>query len=512
MNRLDPVLRLLIKNDMELLLLEPGHRPRLKKGSTERVASQTVLTGEAIDQLLGELAPSDLLSGEDARSIAQFDYSMNGQVFCFQLSKSLDGWTALVAAGEKPVEVRPVELVSSGSKTATEPETPPIAEQVSAPPVETAGSFPSVVELLGLSLERDASDLHLGAGQVPRLRISGDLVVLDHLPAPTSETLEGRIKSFMPERCKKQFDSTNDVDFAYALEDRARFRVNVFRDRLGIGAVFRQIPNKIPSVEELGLPESLRGLADLAKGLVLVTGPTGSGKSTTLAAILDLINSEQMNHIITIEDPIEFVHPSKMCLVNQREVGVHTDSFKQALRAALREDPDVVLVGEMRDLETTAIAIETAETGHLVFGTLHTTSAPSTIERLVDQYPSDRQSQIRMMLAGSLKAVVSQTLLKKKGGGRVAAFEVLFCTSAVSNLIREGKTFQIISAMQTGRKIGMITLTESLVELVKKGLVEPDEAYRKAVDKEVLVNKLSAAGLAVPKVASSSTPVPDPTG
>ncbi len=519
MARLDPVLRLLIKKDMELLLLEPGHRPRLKKGSTERVASQTVLTGEAIDQLLGELAPSDLLSGEDVRSIAQFDYSMNGQVFCFQLSKSLDGWTALVAPGEKPLEEKPVEPVALGSKTATEPETPPIAEQASALPVETpraetAGSFPSVVELLELTLERDASDLHLGSGQVPRLRVSGDLVVLDHLPAPTNETLEGRINSFMPERCKKQFDSTNDVDFAFALEERARFRVNVFRDRLGVGAVFRQIPNKIPSFAELGLPESLRGLADLAKGLVLVTGPTGSGKSTTLAAILDLINNDQMNHIITIEDPIEFVHPSKNCLVNQREVGVHTDSFKQALRAALREDPDVVLVGEMRDLETTAIAIETAETGHLVFGTLHTTSAPSTIERIVDQYPSDRQSQIRTMLAGSLKAVVSQTLLKKKGGGRVAAFEVLYCTNAVSNLIREGKTFQIISAMQTGRKIGMITLTESLVDLVKKGLVEPDEAYRKAVDKEVLVNKLAAAGLPVPKVAgaSSSTSAPDPTG
>jgi twitching motility protein PilT len=270
------------------------------------------------------------------------------------------------------------------------------------------------------------------------------------------------------------------------------------------------IPAQIMTATDLGLSPFILQLCRLNKGLVLVTGPTGSGKSTTLAAIVDLINGEQDSHIITIEDPIEFVHASKRCLVNQREVGTHTESFQQALRAALREDPDIVLVGEMRDLETTAIAIETAETGHLVFGTLHTTSAPSTIERVVDQYPSDRQGQIRMMLATSLKAVVSQTLLKKKGGGRVAALEILFCTNAVSNLIREGKTFQIVSAMQTGRKSGMITLNDSLVSLVKEGLVDVDEAYKKAVEKEALVSKLSAAGIPVPNAAEAALPRTSP--
>ncbi|HKI85209.1 MAG TPA: type IV pilus twitching motility protein PilT, partial [Thermoanaerobaculia bacterium] len=245
----------------------------------------------------------------------------------------------------------------------------------------------------------------------------------------------------------------------------------------------------------LGLPEVVRNLAYLSKGLVLVTGPTGSGKSTTLAAIVDRINRLRHDHIITIEDPIEFVHPSRLCMVNQREVGVHTGSFKQALRAALREDPDVVLVGEMRDLETISIAIETAETGHLVFGTLHTTTAASTVERLVDQFPGDRQAQVRVMLADSLRAVIAQTLLKKIGGGRIAAYEILICTPAVANLIREGKTFQIASAMQTGKRQGMVTLTDALFDFVEKKLVEPREAYIKAVDKETLAQKFEAAGI-----------------
>ncbi len=504
MARLDPVLRLLLKEQMELLLLEPGHRPRLKKGATERAASQTVLTGEAIDQLLSELAPQGLLSGEGARSIAQFEYSVSDQTFHFQLTRSLDGWTALVAPANAPSEPPP-----PGGRVADVVDQSPAKAKVAVTSDSKSGSFPSIIEILELILEHDASDLHLVAGQVPRFRVSGDLVSLDALPAPSDQVLEALIDGIMSERSRKQFEESNDADFAYALADRARFRVNVFRDRLGVGAVFRQIPTKIPTFADLGLPESLRTLADLSKGLVLVTGPTGSGKSTTLAAILDLINAEQKNHIITIEDPIEFVHPSKGCLVNQREVGVHTDSFKDALRAALREDPDVVLVGEMRDLETTAIAIETAETGHLVFGTLHTSSAPSTVERIVDQYPSDRQSQIRTMLASSLKAVVSQTLLKKKEGGRVAAFEILLCTSAVSNLIREGKTFQIVSAMQTGRGAGMLTMTESLFDLVKKGLVEPDQAFQKAIDKEALVSKLAAVDIAVPKARQTSPPKPD---
>jgi twitching motility protein PilT len=326
------------------------------------------------------------------------------------------------------------------------------------------------------------------------MRVHGDLDELPDYSPLAPDELVALLDAIAPERNREQFAATNDTDFAHELPGRARFRVNFFRDFRGPGAVLRTIPSRIPTFEELGLPEAIRGLAHLAKGLVLVTGPTGSGKSTTLAAIVDLVNRTRSDHVITIEDPIEFVHPSKKCLVNQREVGVSTGSFKQALRAALREDPDVVLVGEMRDLETISIAIETAETGHLVFGTLHTTTAPSTIERLVDQFPGDRQGQIRMMLADSLKAVIAQTLLKRIGGGRVAAYEILIATPAVSNLIREGKTYQIASAMQTGRAQGMLRLNDALFELIDKGIVEARAAYLQAVDKEALVQKLRAAG------------------
>ena len=271
--------------------------------------------------------------------------------------------------------------------------------------------------------------------------------------------------------------------------------MNLFRDRNGVGAVLRQIPERIPSADDLGLPPAVRRLAHLPKGLVLVTGPTGSGKSTTLAALLDLVNRTRPDHVITIEDPIEFVHPSKRCMVNQRQVGEHTRSFARALRAALREDPDVVLVGEMRDLETTSIAIETAETGHLVFGTLHTTSAVGTIERLVNQFPADRQEQVRLMLADSLRAVVSQILLKRVGGGRVAAQEILVVNRAVANLIRENKTFQIPSIMQTAKKQGNVVLNEALLQLVVAGTVEPREAYLKAVEKEDLLGRYRTEGV-----------------
>jgi twitching motility protein PilT len=265
-------------------------------------------------------------------------------------------------------------------------------------------------------------------------------------------------------------------------------------DRKGMGAVFRLIPSRILTAEELGLSKSIMDLCSLSKGLVVVTGPTGSGKSTTLCAMIDAINKTREDHIITIEDPIEFVHENKKCLVNQREVHTHTDSFKDALRAALREDPDILLVGEMRDLETISIAIETAETGHLVFGTLHTTTAASTVDRIIDQFPADRQQQIRVMLSESLKGVIAQTLLPKKGGGRIAALEVLIVTPAISNLIREGKTFQIPSAMQTGKNLGMVMLNDALFEHVAAGRVEPRDAYIKAVDKAGFETQLQRAG------------------
>jgi len=332
---------------------------------------------------------------------------------------------------------------------------------------------------------------------VPMIRLHGEMERLDseqNLPANQTRLL---LESIMPERNRKEFFETNDTDFAYEISGVARFRVNVFTDRKGIGGVFRTIPTEILTAEQLNLPPAVLNMCNLSKGLVLVTGPTGSGKSTTLAAMVDYINKTRTDHIITIEDPIEFVHPNQKCLVNQREIVTHTTGFKKALRAALREDPDIVLVGEMRDLETIAIAIETAETGHLVFGTLHTTTAVSTVDRIIDQFPADRQAQIRTMLSESIRGVVAQTLLKKNGGGRIAALEVLVVNSAISNLIREGKTFQIASLMQTGKRLGMQMLNDVLIDLARKKIVDPDEAYRKSVDKASFLSAAKSANLKI---------------
>ena len=344
--------------------------------------------------------------------------------------------------------------------------------------------------------EVGASDLHLSVSIAPMVRKDGKMQRLECTESTlTPDVMDELLHSIMPERNQDEFQNRSDTDFAYEIPGLARFRCNVFKDRKGMGAVFRIIPSKILTAEELGLSKAIMDLCSLSKGLVVVTGPTGSGKSTTLCAMVDSINKQREDHIITIEDPIEFVHENQKCLVNQREVHNHTDSFKDALRAALREDPDIVLVGEMRDLETISIAIETAETGHLVFGTLHTTTAPSTVDRIIDQFPADRQQQIRVMLSESLKGVIAQTLLPKKGGGRVAALEVLIITPAISNLIREGKTFQIPSAMQTGKNHGMVMLNDSLFDLVKTGLVEPRDAYVKAVDKTGFETMLTRGGI-----------------
>src|SRR5215813_8323975 len=329
-----------------------------------------------------------------------------------------------------------------------------------------------------------ASDLHLSVGSPPVVRKDGRMQPLtEGAPPLTPDSLLALLMPILPAANKKEFHDRHDTDFAYELRGTARFRGNAFMDRRGPGAVFRVIPSNILTAEQLGLSQAILNLCKLNKGLVLVTGPTGSGKSTTLCAMIDHMNRTRHDHIITIEDPIEFVHENKSCHINQREVHNHTMSFKDALRAALREDPDIILVGEMRDLETIAIAIETAETGHLVFGTLHTTTAASTVDRVIDQFPADRQAQIRIMLSESLKGVISQTLCRKIGGGRAAALEVLIVTSAVSNLIREGKTFQIQSMMQVGKAVGMVTLNDALMDLVTKKLVAPEEAYAKAIDK-----------------------------
>jgi twitching motility protein PilT len=359
--------------------------------------------------------------------------------------------------------------------------------------------------LFRLMCEAGASDLHLMVGTPPLVRKDGGMKPLD----PAAPVLDGDMVArlldpIMPEKNTAEFAEKRDTDFAYEVPGLARFRANIFMDRKGKGAVFRVIPSKILTAEQLGLSQAILTLCKLHKGLVLVTGPTGSGKSTTLCAMIDHVNSTRNDHIITIEDPIEFVHENKSCAINQREVHNHTSSFKAALRAALREDPDIILVGELRDLETVAIAIETAETGHLVFGTLHTSTAASTVDRVIDQFPADRQAQIRVMLSESLKGVISQTLCKKIGGGRVAALEVLIVTSAISNLIRESKTFQIQSMMQVGKAVGMVTLNDALMDLVTKKLITPEEGFSKAIDKPGMEMTMKRAGLDPAKLAATA--------
>ena len=359
------------------------------------------------------------------------------------------------------------------------------------------GSTTGIDGLLARLVDVKGSDLHISTNSVPIMRIDGEMKPVPGFAVLKAEDVQRLLMPIVPPRNREEFENSHDTDFAYELAGKARFRANLFVDLRGMGAVMRVIPSKILTTDDLNLPKELLGLCHLPKGLVLVTGPTGSGKSTTLAALVDYINRTREDHIITIEDPVEFVHPNKKCLVNQRQVGEHTDSFKKALRAALREDPDIVLLGEMRDLETIAIALETAETGHLVFGTLHTSSAPSTIDRIIDQYPPAQQEQIRVMLANSLKGVIAQMLCRKIGGGRVAALEVMFGVPAIANLIRESKVFQIPSIMQTGRKLGMCLMNDSLFKLAKDGIVAPEEALAKANDKPGLLAAFQSAGTKV---------------
>jgi twitching motility protein PilT len=334
-----------------------------------------------------------------------------------------------------------------------------------------------------LMFDSGASDLHITSGQPPILRVHGELERVKYDPMD-DETLRAMLYEIAPEQKVKQFEETGDVDFGYEIPGVARFRANYFMQKYGCGAVFRQIPTKVVTADELGLPPILKKSAMLHKGLVLVTGPTGSGKSTTLAAVLDHANKHRKDHIITIEDPIEFVHQSQGCLINQREVHMHTKSFAAALRGALREDPDIILVGEMRDLETIRLALEASNTGHLVFGTLHTTSAAKTIDRVIEVFPAEEQAQVRNSLSTGLKVVVAQNLFKRVDKrGRCAALEILVCTAGVGNLIREGKTVQIPSAIQTGKQYGMQTLDDAIMGNLTKGWISAEEAYDKCTDK-----------------------------
>lgn len=336
-----------------------------------------------------------------------------------------------------------------------------------------------ITELLGFSVKQGASDLHLTAGMPPMIRVDGDMRKIN-VPAMDHKQVYGLIYEIMTDKQRKDYEQFMETDFSFEVPNLARFRVNAFNQNRGAAAVFRTIPSKVLSMEELGMGSVFRKISDLARGLVVVTGPTGSGKSTTLAAMMDYVNNSRYEHILTIEDPIEFVHESKKCLVNQREVHRDTLGFAEALRSALREDPDIILVGELRDLETIRLALTAAETGHLVFGTLHTTSAAKTIDRIIDVFPAAEKSMVRSMLSESLQAVVSQALLKKPGGGRVAAHEIMIATPAIRNLIREDKVAQMYSAIQTGSASGMKTLDQCLKEMVQKGLISKESAKAKA--------------------------------
>jgi twitching motility protein PilT len=471
--RLDRLIQVLHDQRADALRLAVGKPAALVSNGAARPLTKEPLTDGQILTLVREVADpasAPRLGGSEAVS---FPYTApSGQVTV----------AFTPGAGGPVVEVR------GQSSAAHAPGAAPVGGRSPAELVEARAALDDLFRLL---VDAGASDLHLRSGEPPLLRQHGELVRQDR-PALPAERLETMLISIMTPREIAEFREIGDTDWAYEIPELARFRCNAGRDRHGPIAVFRVIPTSVRTADEMGLSREVQNLCYLTKGLVVVTGPTGSGKSTTLAALVDLMNRTRNDHIITIEDPIEFVHQSKKCLVTQRQVGVHTRSFKQALRAALREDPDIILVGEMRDLETVSIAIETAETGHLVFGTLHTTTAASTIDRIIDQFPPDRQSQVRVMLSESLRGVIAQTLCKKIGGGRVAAREILLTIPAVSNLIREGKTFQIPSVMQTNRRAGMVTLNDALMELVEAKQVEPKEAYMKAVEKAGFAAALKA--------------------
>jgi twitching motility protein PilT len=484
MRQIDKLVGHLIRFAGEALVVVSGAPVSVITTAGEKTSNQ-VLDHATVTSMISEVAPpgclQDLRSGKSVR----FIYG----------STTMNSVTVEVTPAQGSWRVKFVPGASPGlPRSAVLPEGIPAGGIASIP----APGDAAVEAMLRAMAQRGASDLHLSSGNPPMLRLHGEVQRADDSGPLSADALRALLWPIVPRRNRDEFERCRDTDFAHEMPGVSRFRVNLFMDRNGIGAVFRRIPFEIIPADRLGLSVQVLELCELSRGLVLVTGPTGSGKSTTLASLIDRVNGSRDDHIVTIEDPIEFVHNDKRCLVRQREVGVHTDGFRAALRAALREDPDVVLVGEMRDLETVEIAIETAETGHLVFGTLHTNTAASTVDRIIDQFPADRQAQIRAMLSDSLKGVIAQTLCRKVGGGRVAAYEVLLGTPAVANLIREGKTFQLPGTMQTSKHLGMITMADALVDLVLRGVVEPREAYLKAINKAEIRQLFNNAGVTIP--------------
>jgi twitching motility protein PilT len=495
MARIDGFIQTIRERGAERLIIASGARVLLASGGETRAVSAQPATIQQVQALLSEIAPAFALAPLTADGTIEFIYEAPSGRARVQVTRESGRLKLDVSPFER--EAGPRRAVPpagvSGSQPAARPPDPGPATGSAAP-----GDAETRMRALFLRMVRErCSDLHLSTGNPPLFRKDGDIVPLGETAPLRAEEARELLYAITPPDSRAEFEERRDADFSYEIPGVARFRCNLFLDRNGLGGVFRVIPTEIPSAQALGLPGQVLDLCALHKGLVLVTGPTGSGKSTTLASMIDHINRTRSAHVITIEDPIEFVHQNRRCLINQREVGAHTAGFRQALRAALREDPDIVLVGEMRDLETIAIAIETAETGHLVFGTLHTNTAPSTVDRIIDQFPADRQSQVRTLLSESLRGVIAQTLCRRKGGGRVAALEILLVTPAISNLIREGKTFQIPSIMQTAKGAGMVMLNDALLDLVGRGLVDPEEACSKAVAKAEMRALLARAGHAL---------------
>jgi twitching motility protein PilT len=526
MAELDRLLAALVGNRADALVLDDDAVVRLELGGTQKPLTRTPLSGPQIARLLKEAADPPVRAQLDAGTPTTFKRVTDDGTFVIAATPSGGRWSVSIRVdptAPRPTKPPPRNMAGTPSASAVPVPGPRLSRPIGPVTAENGGLVAASLDevrgfegsgqaraaldiLLRKMVEVGASDLHLRVGEPPILRHHGEMTRLSGQPPLDNDTLAAMVRSIMPERNRLEYLETNDADFAYEISGVARFRANAARDRNGALAVFRQIPATVVTVEQMGISEEVQRLCFLTKGLVLVTGPTGSGKSTTLCALIDLVNRARSDHVLTIEDPIEFVHANKRCVITQRQVGVHTKSFKSALRAALREDPDIILVGEMRDLETVSIAIETAETGHLVFGTLHTTTAAGTVDRIIDQFPSDRQEQIRVMLAESLKGVISQTLCKKVGGGRVAAREILLSMPSITNLIREGKTFQIPSVIQTSKRLGMIPLNDALIAHVDAGVVEPREAYMKAVDKSGFVLMLKNRGVDVGFAETDAAP------